>query len=233
MSKDSEKSEKTEKSDKLEKEEFEEKIEVKLEQDKDEKSSNKALFIQRLFAYILDVILVTMVASLISYPFTDTKKEDQLNKQYDSVVEKFVNKEITTTEYVTESSNIMYSLTKVRGVNSIVTLVLYILYFVVFQLYYHGQTIGKKFMKIQVVSNTGDLTMNQMIFRGFIANAILLKIISLVLFIFASRSVYFSYLGLFNMTQYIIVFVSILMVMFRKDGLAVHDLVVHTKVIQK
>jgi uncharacterized RDD family membrane protein YckC len=56
---------------------------------------------------------------------------------------------------------------------SLITILIEVLYFVVFQLYNGGQTFGKKITKIKVVSESNDLTMNQMIFRSLLSNYIL------------------------------------------------------------
>ena len=47
----------------------------------------KAFFIQRLAAFILDVFIVSMVASLISYPFLDLDSINKLNESSTQVVE--------------------------------------------------------------------------------------------------------------------------------------------------
>ena len=51
------------------------------------KTSEKALFIQRLAAFILDVFIVSMVASLISYPFLDLDSIDKLNEASTQIVD--------------------------------------------------------------------------------------------------------------------------------------------------
>ena len=44
-----------------------------------------------------------------------------------------------------------YQLSKETGLTNIVTIVVYVLYFIVYQMYMNGQTIGKRIMKIRVV----------------------------------------------------------------------------------
>ena len=115
---------------------------------------------------------------------------------------------------------------------SLITIALNILYFVVYQLYNKGQTIGKKLMKIKIISTDGELFMNQMIFRAFIANFILVDLISFLFMLTKSKELYFYGTGIFQFIQYIIVIVSVFMIMFRKDGCSIHDKLVHTKVIR-
>ena len=53
-----------------------------------------------------------------------------------------------------------YQLSKETGLTNIVTIVVYVLYFIVYQMYMNGQTIGKRIMKIRVVKNEdGTFTM--------------------------------------------------------------------------
>ena len=88
----------------------------------------------------------------------------------------------------------------------------------VFQLYNKGQTIGKQIMKIRVKSDHGELTMNQMIFRAFIANSILLDLITFMFMLSNSRLVYFYGITTFSTLQYSITLISIFMILIRKDG---------------
>ena len=58
-------------------------------EDLDDKSENKkALFIQRLVAFVLDIFLVSFVASLIATPFVDVERSDELTKKSMNIMEK-------------------------------------------------------------------------------------------------------------------------------------------------
>lgn len=224
------KDDKSDKSKKTEKN----KNEVKVNDSKLEDSNkDKALFIQRLCAYFVDIIIVSFVASLISSPFINIDKVEKLNEQSEEIMENFVQQEIDFNEYTVEYANITYDLSKTLGAQSLITITVGILYYVVFQLYMGGRTLGKMLLKIKVVSTSGsDLTMNQMLFRSFIANSILLDILSMVFIIFTDREIFFYCYGIFSLIQSVIVFVSLFTIMYGKEGLAIHDKLVHTKVIR-
>ena len=221
---------KDDKSDKSEKN----KNEVKVNNSKIEDSNkNKALFIQRLCAFFVDAIIIAFVASFIASPFINIDKVEKLNEQTEEIAENFVQQEIDFNEYTVEYANITYDLSKTLGAQSLITITIGILYYVVFQLYMGGRTLGKMLLKIKVVSTSGsELTMNQMLFRSFIANSILLDILSMVFIIFADREVFFYCYGIFSLIQNVIVFVSLFTIMYGKEGLAIHDKLVHTKVIR-
>ena len=123
----------------------------------------KAFFIQRLAAFILDVFIVSMVASLISYPFLDLDSINKLNESSTQVVEDYMTQKISINEYTSDSISISYEMARKQGVLSLITIFLNILYFVVFQVKNNGQTIGKKLLRIKVSSQDGNLGMNQMI----------------------------------------------------------------------
>ena len=196
------------------------------------KKEEKAYFVQRLVAFIIDLLLVYLVASIVSTPFINSKEITKLNKETTELVEKFTTNNIDNKEFIEENIDLSYRIARQTGIISLITIVLNILYFVVYQLYNNGMTIGKKLMKIKVISTDGDLFMNQMIFRAFIANFILVDLISFVLMLFSSREAYFYGMGTFQTIQYLIVIISIFMILGRKDGCSIHDKLVHTKVVR-
>lgn len=193
----------------------------------------KALFINRFVAFILDVMIVSMIASFISYPFVDAQSLNKLNESSIQVMEDYTAGKIDTKEYFTESNSLMYETARQQGMVSLVTIFLSILYFVVFQIKNGGQTLGKKLLRIKVVStDQGDLTMNQMIFRSLIINSILINMINFGVMIFASKNVYFSIVGTLSFIQFMITVISGFMVMFGERRQGIHDRVAHTEVIQ-
>lgn len=187
-------------------------------------------FIRRFSAYLIDYLIIVVIISLISMPFVDTKKTEKLDKEANEILEKYQKGEITPDEYLERYSDVYYSLSRSVGIMTFISIIIYIIYYVVFQLYNKGQTIGKKLMKIKVISIDGDLTMNQMIFRAFIVNMILLNIINFALIIFAPKIIYTGVSAVLSMIQYIIMFISIIMAT-TKDGRTIHDRITHTSVV--
>jgi len=221
-SKKSEEAEKDDKSDKSDKKEIK----------KVGEKSKKALFIQRLFAYCIDILLVSFVVSIVALPFYNEKEMMKYEEQTNALVEKMTKEEITPDEFMLESMNITYNQARANGIIALVTIIVEILYFVVYQLYNGGQTIGKKMIKIKVVSKDGELTTNQMLFRALIINSILLELISFGFMLFSSKEIYFFGVGFFDIIQSIIIIVSALMIIYSKSSRGIHDLVTHTEVLK-
>lgn len=193
----------------------------------------KALFVQRFIAFLLDIFILSSIASLISYPFLDAKSIDKLNKNSSEVIEKYTTGEIDMDTYVDEVKGISYQLSQKQGVVSLVTLFLAVLYFIVYQYYNDGQTIGKKLMKIKVVSSTDkEITMNSFIFRSLIVNSILVDMISFAIVIFGNETAYFYGVAICGIIKYTLLLICGFMVMWSKSGMGLHDRIAHTTVVK-
>ena len=192
----------------------------------------KAYFSQRLVAFIIDMLFVTVVASLLAGPFIDSEKIQKYEKQEKEILEKYTKQEISPEDYFASYESVYYKLTRDTGILSIITILLEVIYFVVYQVANKGQTIGKKIMKIKVVSENGDLDMNQMIYRSLLSNFILVNILTFMFLLFTSKNVYFVASLLLQSIQYIIMLISMIMILSKNNGCALHDKLAHTKVIQ-
>lgn len=200
---------------------------------KDSSDFEKALFIQRFVAFILDIMIVSVVATFLSYPFLDFDSIQKLDNSSTQVMEDYISKKIDEKEYISESVSLSYEMARKRGVVSLFTIFLNILYFVVFQIKNNGQTLGKQLMKIKVISkDKKDLSMNQMIFRSLIINSILVDMVGFAILIFANQTTYFYGVGFLGMIQSILIVISGLMVMFSERRQGIHDFIAHTDVVR-
>lgn len=192
----------------------------------------KAFFSQRLIAFIIDMLFITVVASLLSTPFIDTKKMESYQKEEKIILENYSNNKISVEEYFNSYASVYYKITRDSGILTLITILLEVIYFVVFQLCNGGQTYGKKIMKIKVVSDDGDLTMNQMIFRSLLSSFILVNLITFMFLLFTSKKVYLISSMSIQSIQYFLMFISMIMIVSNKDGSAIHDKLAHTKVVK-
>lgn len=195
--------------------------------------TKNAVFLQRLVAYLIDAFIITMAISMIASLFVNSDAIQKINNELVDLINRLQNNDVSYLTYIKEVSVLELELAKQSGITTIVTLFVEILYFVVFQIYNSGQTIGKKIMKIKVISNNGELTMNQMIVRSLLINSVLLNMISLVAVSFINDPMQYLYVfGSFDSIQYLFVIVTTLMVMFRKDHVSLHDMITNTRVIK-
>lgn len=201
------------------------------------KDEENAYFIKRLGALIIDMIIVSTVVSMFTFFVNNNSNYEKLTREYSDVMEQAMDKKTSPKEYkklLSKASDISYDLSRQTVVVSFISLTMYILYFIVFQFYNKGQTIGKKLMKIKIESNDGkDLTMNQLAVRSLIINSILANLILLAVIILGSKDVYFVSSTTVSMIQYIIIFTTAIMILFRKDKRGLHDVITNTKVINE
>lgn len=239
---------------------------------------------KRVGAYAIDLFIIIMISTLISYtPLFNSYKEsyrktyseytikyteyanylDLFNKSYSDkeiteeeyieladnskyseiVVTKYEDNKITENESeeitnkLTEISNeeakeYVYLLNKKGTYNSIITLVCTLLYFGVLQYFLNGQTIGKKLLKLQVVSvSNKKVNIFIYILRSLIVNDVLLNTISIILLITLSKATYTSANNVISTIISLVEASIIFLVIYREDQRGLHDLIFNTKVI--
>ena len=203
----------------------------------EEKSTNtfdKPYLFPRVIAYIVDVLLVSIVCSgvLLFIPQNDTY--EQYYKEYEQIQSDFISEKIDSREYLDKSKDIIYGLNSNNVISMIIEVVLIILYFIVFQFYNKGQTLGKRLMKIRVVSvKDNELSLDQVAYRALIVNSILFNILAIGAVLFVDKSYYYyAYSGI-QLLSSTVFFITVLMILFRKDGRGLHDVIAGTKVIQE
>lgn len=192
---------------------------------------NNALFIQRFAAFIIDIMIVSLIASFISTPFINASNSEKLTKQSSELVEKVMAGEIDQKTYIKEASVITYKIDKNNALYTIINIIFGFVYFVIFQFYKKGQTIGKQIFKIKVDSNDGVLNINQMIARGLLIDMILFDLIRFAFCMFGSSKSYFLGYSSVMMVEIIVLSLCGFMVMFKKDRRGLHDVLCNTKVV--
>lgn len=217
-----------EKKSKRKKEEF-----VETEIVENTETTEKPYFFPRLVAYIIDVLLVSIVCTGILFLVPENKNYDKYMKEYEQIQTDYIEEKITTDEYLNKSVDVVYDIDYSNVVPMIIETVLLILYFIVFQFYNKGQTFGKKLMKLRLVSVKDELTVNNVAFHALIVNAIFINILIIAALLFVGKDYYYYTSLALQVVSMLITFSILIMILFRKDGRGLHDVVAGTKVIQE
>ena len=203
------------------------------EENKVKKSPDiKAMFSQRVLAFLIDLVLLSMITSLITMfiPINDTATK--LYEEQNRVLEGYVEGTVPMEEYVNQMIDLGYDISKQTVIISIVSIVISLLYYVVYPCYNNGQTFGKKLMKIKIKkTNDKELSMNDLLIRSMINNSVLVSIINVILVLFLSKDLYLSTSSFVGVIQYIVLIISLIMIAFTKNAQGLHDKVVHTEVV--
>lgn len=190
----------------------------------------KATFIERFLAYLIDMIIISMIFSFITIGF---KTNNQLEKDYEELSEKYLSQEITSKEYLNDYTELIYQNQKLNKVPNIFNVVLILVYFVIFQYLNNGQTIGKKILKIKIVNNDKQqISLSQMFIRSIMINSILSGIINILLFFNISRNIFISIYLIIGSIESIVLVLCALFILYRNDKKALHDIVSKTMVIK-
>ena len=193
----------------------------------------KATFTNRLAAFLIDFIIISLIGSLIAQGLT-TKKVEKLNDKLQNVITEYTQGEIEMEDYLKETNEITYELEKASLPMNTVYVVLYIGYFIIFQFLNKGQTIGKKIMKIKVVSkDKKEPSLIQIIIRTLFVDQIILNLLTIIIVLLAPKKVFFNLYYIITGIQYLFIIVTSIMILYRNDKLSLHDMMSKTMVVKE
>ncbi len=190
----------------------------------------KATFFQRFIAYIIDIMILSIILSIVAVGI-NTQEANDLSDSMNDVMTSYTNGDITIDEYLSQANDLSYDYQKATSIVNLISLVLSIGYFTVFQYLNKGQTIGKKLMRIKVVEKKKEPSIRSMIIRTFIINDIISSALSLALLYLLSKNAYITAYNVVAIILEGIVIVSALMILYRKDKRGIHDMLAGTEVI--
>lgn len=192
----------------------------------------KASFLKRFMAYILDIVIISFLFSIVTIGATNDTTS--LTNEYNSAFDQYDSGEITIDEYADKVFNINYEMQDRNFGTNIVQFVLSIGYFVVFAYLNKGQTIGKKVFKIRVVRNDGEeCSIWNILMRSLFIYSMITLIFSFAFVKFLDVYVFAYGLVTVGFLEELFAIVAFLMVLYRKDGRGLHDLIAGTKVIEE
>lgn len=192
----------------------------------------KPLFLKRVVAYLIDMILVSALATAISVVFINNNDYQLRTEQMIDLTRKLSNKEITNEEYTKESNELNYYLAKESVGTTAIMASVTIVYFVVLSYFCHGITLGKYLMKLRVVSaNDKELNILNYLLRSLFINLILSNLFSVIFVSLMSKDTFISIYPRVNNILSLFILVTILFITYRNDGRGLHDFMANTKII--
>lgn len=190
------------------------------------------MFLKRIGAYLIDMTIVILSSSMlasISYINPELKEYNKIYEEYTEAYEELDKKsDVNKEEYSKLTKEYEYKLDQRNEVTVIISILTIIAYFVVFQKYNNGQTLGKKIMKIKIA---GNLNIFKYLLRALIAYNIIFNLMKLILIFVFSKENYLLASNILYVGALIVEVTTMILISMRKDHKGLHDLVAGSKVI--
>ena len=191
---------------------------------------------RRIMAYIFDYLFIMMVVVMVGQlkilnPYYDKYVEEYDN--YVSLVEKIdVDKPLSifsNSEYINSYQQIM----KYSVFVNVESIICYLLYFVGFQKWNKGQSLGKRLFKIKVVDkNNENPKIWQYLVRSGIVYNVFVSILLVINVFLLHGKIFLVTATILNILGSAFIYGCLIMCLLRKDGRGLHDLLSGTKVVE-
>lgn len=192
----------------------------------------KASFIKRLGAFIIDTMILSVIFSLVTIGFNSNNSD--INKELTTILEQYENSEITIEEYSDKVTNLNYELQKSSIIVNTVNVILYVGYFIVFGYLNKGQTLGKKICKIMIVNkDNGRPSIWNMVVRSIFIYGISTLLFSVIFVNILNNKIFTYGYTIITYIEAIFMIICFFMVLYKKDGKGLHDIIAKTYVIEE
>ncbi len=186
--------------------------------------------LKRIIAYILDILLVTLVATLISQVKFINPNLDKYMETYDEYRELIKETESPDTEKIMQMN---YDIYRYRTVNSAISVVCLVLYFGLYEFARDGRTLGQKAMKLKIVRKNDHKRASFINYatRIVILNNILFTMIAMVLVYLLNPKSFYYAAYVISLFQSGILLLNVVMIVMRNDRRGLHDMLSNTIVV--
>jgi uncharacterized RDD family membrane protein YckC len=97
-----------------------------------------------------------------------------------------------------------------------------------------GRSIGKQLMKIRIVNrDNNDVSLIQVIIRSLLIDEILGVLVNIVMVCICGKNLFLIGYSFVSIILNLFIIISIFMLLYRKDKLALHDMISYSKVIRE
>lgn len=204
--------------------------------------NDKVKVTSRIMAYLLDILLVFVIIGMVnSIPSLNPyyEKYSDSVKSYNEILKSIEDGSgsVEISEYYDLIKTDYYNVNKYSIVPSLIVVVFLILYFVVFQKFNNGQTLGKKIMGIKVVDESDN---NPSIWKYLLRESFIyfmrigciIPILINVIALFITNELIYLQITLYGTLAFVVIgIISLVMSISGKDNKAIHDIITHTKVV--
>ena len=193
------------------------------------------MIFKRVGAYAIDYLFIFLLLTMLSQIRFLNPTYDLYMENYDKCLEIMDNindDNILDVVNDSEYQEVNYNLSKYSVSVSIISIILYLAYFVGFQKWNKNQTLGKKLFNISVKSkkDDGNPSWGQMFLRTIILYNILFEIFLIISLYIFNASEYMVVSNIITILAAIVFYANVFFIIFRKDNAGIHDLIAKTKV---
>lgn len=190
------------------------------------------MIIKRILAYAIDVLVISVITAFIyTLPIFSHTQETYM-ESYNNFLTEYTNyiENNSTDEKIVDAE---YKMVEASSTMLIIEISTTIIYICIIPYFTKGKTIGKKIMKLQIVSNDHKPINPGLFFlRGLISSLIILDIINTLTLLLGSKNTWIEVTATTSLISALIYIVTFQFMLFRKDRRTLHDLIANTKVIE-
>lgn len=136
--------------------------------------------------------------------------------------------------YVTMANDYSYTISKLSLNTTIITIIIYMLYFGILPFFTKGQTLAKKILHLKVVDSVDeekDIPLWKYLVKAFLICEIVFTIINLIIINTMSKNAFINISYWLNQARYFYEIAFLICLVLREDQRSIHDLLLGTTVI--
>ena len=179
---------------------------------------------RRFLAYVYDWCILTLVLLFTGLILPTTERSKEISDELSKLEKSYLENEISDIKFANEYADLYYEMDKENVPYAMVNVIYILIFFIIIPLKNNGMTIGGSKLGVKIKKKRGKLQSNDLILRNFIINGLLYSMIMLLLVFFVPKSIYFYVATILGFIQFLLVFISAFMVLYRHDQKGLQDL---------